>query len=206
MMDGFSAYRYYLALKLHFTTDKYDVFETNGRVAASRSAFEKRNDKNLFERIAIKKSSPRELIDFYVANFANYNLTMMYDQGEAEKHHTKWMKNKESLSYNFIKDCSLIERSSGKNPFDSSDGSPELMNLYVGGKIGVETMSILNEYDGYIDRWGNIEFIWSTQFRTIKKLKRFIKYDSYKLYSTYDSLKESIKEKYHGAHVSQLQG
>ena len=204
MMDGFSAYRYYLALKLHFTTDKYDVFETNGRVAASRPAFEKRNDKNLFERIAIKKSSPRELIDFYVANFANYNLTMMYDQGEAEKYHTKWMKNKESLSYNFTKDCALIERSSSKDPFDSSDGSPDLMNLYVGGKVGVETMSILNDYDGYIDRWGNIEFIWSTQFRTIKKLKRFIKYDSYKLYSTYDSLRESIREKYHGAHVSQL--
>ena len=204
MMDGFSAYKYYLALKLHFTTEKYDVFETGGRVAASRKAFEKRNDKNLFERIAIKKSSPRELIDFYVANFANYNLTMMYDQNEAEKFHANWMKNKESLSYNFMKDCSLIERCSSKDPFDSSDGSPDLMNLYVGGKVGIETMTILNDYDGYIDRWGNIEFIWSTQFRTIRKLKRFVKYDSYKLYSIYDSLKESIREKYHGAHVSQL--
>ena len=29
-MNGFKAYRYYIALKLHFTKDKFNVFENNG--------------------------------------------------------------------------------------------------------------------------------------------------------------------------------
>lgn len=201
MMDGYEAYRYYMALKLHFTTDKYDVFEANGRISASRSAFEKRNDRMLFERLASKKSTAREFIDFCVANFAHYNLQMMYDQSGAEKIHKQWVKNKESVSYNFKRDCALIEKTSKTDPFDSSEGSPHLMNLYVGNDIGIETMSILNDYDGYIDRWSNIQFIWSTQFRTIKKIKKFVKYDSYKLYSIYDNLKESVRELNHGAHI-----
>lgn len=201
MMDGYEAYRYYIALKLHFTTNKYDVFEANGRISASRGAFEKRNDKMLFERLAKKKSSPRELIDFFVANFAHYNLQMMYEQSEAEKIHKQWVKNKESLSYNFKRDCSLILKNCKTDPFDSSDGSPHLMNLYVGNEIGIETMSILNDYEGYIDRWNNIEFIWSTQLRTIKKIKKFVKYDSYKLYSIYDNLKEGVKELNHGTNI-----
>jgi hypothetical protein len=201
-MDGFTAYKYYLALKLHFTTEKYDVFEYGGRVSARKSSFEKRNDRHLFERIAIKKNNPRELIDFYVANFANYNLTMMYDQSEAEEFHKKWIKNKESLSYNFSRDCSLIERLSKKDPFDCSDGSPQLMNMYVADQIGIETMSILNDYEGYIDKWGSMSFIWSTQFRTIKKINKFVKYDSVKLYTPYINLKESTKELNHGTHIS----
>lgn len=201
-MDGYAAYRYYLALKLHFTTDKYDVFENQGRVSARRASFENRNDRGLFERMAIKRSSPRELIDFFVANFANYNLTMMYDQGTSEEIYKKWIKYKESLSYNFSKECSIIEDTSKTDPFDSSDGSPHLMNLYVADKISIQTMSILNDYEGYINRWDNIKFVWSTQFRTITKLKKFVKYDSRKLYQAYDNLKENLKELNHGTHVS----
>jgi hypothetical protein len=201
-MDGFTAYKYYLALKLHFTTEKYDVFEYDGRVSARRDSFMKRNDKSLFERIAIKKNNPRDLIDFYVANFANYNLTMLYDQSEAEKFHKKWMKNKESMSYNFTRDCLMIERLSKSNPFDSTDGAPQLMNMYLSDQLSVESMSILNDFDGYIDRWTNISFLWSTQFRTIKKLSRFVKYDSSKLQPTYFNLKENLKELDHGTHIS----
>lgn len=203
-MDGFTAYKYYLALKLHFTTDKYDVFEYNGRVSARKSSFEKRNDRHIFEKLAIKKNNPRELIDFYVANYANYNLTMLYNQTEAESFHKKWMKNKESMSYNFSKDCSLIENSSKKDPFDSSDGSPQLMNMYVSGKIGVETMCILNDFDQYISRWTNIEHVWSTEFRTIRKLHKFVKYDSDKIFPIYLNLKEATREINHGPHIPQL--
>lgn len=204
MMDGFLAYKYYLALKLHFTTDKYDVFEYAGRVSARRNSFAKRNDSSLFEKLAIKKNNPRELIDFYVANFANYNLTMIYNQTEAEEFHKKWIKNKESISYNFSRDCLLLERTSKSDPFDSSEGSPHLMNLYVSDKISITTMSILNDFENYISKWSNISYVWSTQFRTINKLKKFVKYDSEKLYSIYINLKENLRDLNHGPHIPQL--
>ena len=43
-MDEFSVYKMYLALKLHFTTENYDVIAQRGRVRASRAAFAKRKD------------------------------------------------------------------------------------------------------------------------------------------------------------------
>jgi hypothetical protein len=41
-MTEFEVYKMYLALKLHFTTEKYDVIEQKGKVRASKQAFAKR--------------------------------------------------------------------------------------------------------------------------------------------------------------------
>ena len=43
-MDPFEVYKLYLALKLHFTTEKYDITKTRGGVKASEKAFLKRKD------------------------------------------------------------------------------------------------------------------------------------------------------------------
>ena len=65
-MTPYDVYRSYLALKLHFTTDQYDVIKQQGRVKTSKQAFFKRKD--LF---AIKKLSETyddcEVVNFLVA-------------------------------------------------------------------------------------------------------------------------------------------
>ena len=48
-MDGFKAYKYYMAIKLHFTSLKYNVFETRGHVKGTRDTFNSRNDRYIFE-------------------------------------------------------------------------------------------------------------------------------------------------------------
>ena len=58
IMDAFQVYKYYLALKLHFTTDKYDVIKQKGKVRASRQAFAKRSDLFAINKIAKKYSVP----------------------------------------------------------------------------------------------------------------------------------------------------
>ena len=66
MIDGFQTYKYFMAVKLHLTTDRYDVFRSNGRVSGSRSTFDKRNDRFLFEKVGRKFDNPRNLIEFFV--------------------------------------------------------------------------------------------------------------------------------------------
>ena len=51
-MNGYQAYKYFMAVKLHFTTEKYDLFEKRGRVSGTQATFEKRNDRGLFEKLA----------------------------------------------------------------------------------------------------------------------------------------------------------
>ena len=70
IMEPFEVYRYYLALKLHFTTDQYDVIERQGRIRASRQAFNKRKDLLSIKRIA-DLYSDKEIVDFLVANFVS---------------------------------------------------------------------------------------------------------------------------------------
>ena len=50
-MEAFQAYKTYVAIKNHFTSKTYDFFKYNGRTKASRSTFEKRNDKYFFSKL-----------------------------------------------------------------------------------------------------------------------------------------------------------
>ena len=55
-MDPFEVYKLYLALKLHFTTEKYDITKTRGGVKASEKAFLKRKDIiSMRNRVIIKR-------------------------------------------------------------------------------------------------------------------------------------------------------
>ena len=107
-MDGFKAYRYYLAIKLHFTTDKFNVFENRGNVRGTREAFNARNDRYIFEKLAKRYPEDKEIIQFFVANFAYGNDTAIYAGQEAEENFTLWMKRKQSISKTFIDDLATI--------------------------------------------------------------------------------------------------
>ena len=54
MQDGYEAYKKYLAIKLHFTKDRYDYFKFNGQTKASYESFIQRNDKYFFIKTARK--------------------------------------------------------------------------------------------------------------------------------------------------------
>jgi hypothetical protein len=71
---------------------------------------------------------------------------------------------------------------------------PELLSLYVGGHVHLETMVILNDFEDYLSKWKPLHMIWSDQFRILEKIKKFVKYDQDKLQSIYNQYKESLKE------------
>ena len=51
--EGFNAYKLYLAVKNHFTTN-YDFFKYNGKVNAKEDSFLKRRDKFFFAKLQRK--------------------------------------------------------------------------------------------------------------------------------------------------------
>ena len=107
-MDGFKAYRYYLAIKLHFTTDKFNVFENRGNVRGTREAFNARNDRYIFEKLAQKRSDDKEIIQFFVSNFAYGKDTAIYAGQEAEDNYQLWTKRKQSITKIFIDDLASL--------------------------------------------------------------------------------------------------
>ena len=84
-MDGFTAYKYYMALKLHFSSDKYNVFESRGSVKCSREKFNSRNDYYIFEKLGRKFSTNQELIQYMAANFIYKNPNVIYSGADADR-------------------------------------------------------------------------------------------------------------------------
>lgn len=203
-MDGFKAYRYYLAIKLHFTTDKFNVFQNRGNVKGTREAFNARNDRYIFEKLALKKPNDKDIIQFFTANFAYGHDQAIYAGQEAEDNYLEWQKRKQSITKIFIDDLAAmithIEVSKMKHSaiFEFTDNQyPVALNMFIGGKITIETLRIIDDFTGIIDRWRNqpsVKYIWDDELRRVTKLTGFVKYDKIKLGKIFEHFKEEIAE------------
>ena len=65
--EAFNAYRTYLALKQHFTSN-YDYFKYNGKVNVSPNSFETRKDKFHFYKLSKKKDYQKIILSTIVDN------------------------------------------------------------------------------------------------------------------------------------------
>ena len=81
-----------------------------------------------------------------------------------------------------------------ENLFDIHNNIPELLKLYVGGHIHLETMVIINDVEDFLPKWKPLVMLWGDQLRILNKIKKFVKYDKDKLQSIYLSFKEEFSE------------
>lgn len=201
-MDGFKAYRYYLAIKLHFTSEKFNVFENRGNVKGSREAFNARNDRYIFEKLARKFANDRDIIQFFVANFAYGNESAIYAGQEADDNLAEWNRRKQSITKIFIDDLASlltyveINKLPTSSIFDFNFNEyPAALKLFIGGKISIETLVIINELDHIVEHWldnPTVQYIWNTELLRIKKLIGFVKYDKEKLRKIFTHFVEEL--------------
>jgi len=198
-VDGFKAWKLYMAVKLHFTTNSYNVFNNRGHVKGARDTFYARNDRFIFEKLARKFPTERDIIQYFVANFAYDHPEMVYDQVDSETNLNTWNKRKQSISQVFENDLHIIllhlekERIGEQQLYNGNP--PELLKLYLGGYITIETMVILDSFASYIARWKQeINLLWDVECRRIEKCKGFIKFDSERLLRLFENFKQETVE------------
>jgi hypothetical protein len=202
-MDGFKAYKYYMAVKLHFTSKKYNVFETRGHVKGTRDAFNARNDRYIFEKLG-QKYDDREIIQFFVSNFAYGNDTAIYGNSEADELYFEWQKRKQAITKTFIDDLANIMNMCDVHKFNkdtifkSQDGDlPLLTSMFLSGKITIETMRMIDDIEPFVDSWENdpmIKIVLGDKLLRIEKLKGFVKYDSDKITKVFNHFKEELSQ------------
>lgn len=186
IMDEYSVYKMYLALRLHFTTDNYDVIQQKGRVRASRQAYAKRKDLFSIRKIA-KSYSDEEVANFLVANFVSGDRWGGMFDLEAGQRYKEWKKRVESLSYNFEQELDNIindlEESNLKieDIFAVSKGQhPYIIKAFLRNTISIETLVILerlNKFTERFDREIGDTVVWPDVSRLIKKYKPFLLID-----------------------------
>ena len=148
-MEPFEVYKLYLALKLHFTTEKYDITKTRGAVKASEKAFLKRKDIIAMRKLA-RDYTKKEVIDLLVANFVSGDKWGGMFDTQSSEIYKDWKTRKSRREYQFNQDVELIklemEKQSISNPFVADQGHHALVyRLYLGKKITIQSLVLLDK-------------------------------------------------------------
>jgi len=177
-MTPLETYQSYLALKLHFG-GKYDYFKYGGKTSATLSAFEKRKDKYKFVKLSQKLSDP-QILDYYLANFIRGKEWI----GDFDQ--KNWLEHKkvnQSLEYVYKNDIEklLTITEDFDILFKVGEGNhPKLVKAYLGKKISLETLVILEKivkYRQQFDAKISETYVWPKTSLLIKKYEPFLDID-----------------------------
>ena len=184
-MDGMKAYQEYVALKLHFTQDRYDYFKYMGKTRSiSESAFEIRKD--VFHFRKLERRYKDDLTNFYVANMSRgKGIKWVGDliTLEAEKTYVDWKRHMESISYMFKQDMQIIADSCQdvNKAWQSNGEHPEVLRLHLGDKVKLESLILADRVLGFHQAWdARIQdtIIWPDVSRKMRKYGPFVKADA----------------------------
>ena len=188
-MDEFSVYKMYIALKLHFTTDNYDVIAQKGKVRASRQAFAKRKDLYSIKKVS-KTYSDEEVANFLIANFTSGDRWGGLFDSEASERYQEWKKRTESLTYIFTNDLETLMLELEKENMSIEDAfkitksqHPYIIKAFLRKTITLETLVILEKifpFVGYFDTNIGDDVMWPDISRLIRKYKPFLRFDKEK--------------------------
>ena len=177
-MTPLETYQSYLALKLHFG-GKYDYFKYGGKTSATLSAFEKRKDRFKFVKLSQKLSDP-QILDYYLANFIRGKEWI----GDFDQ--KNWLEHKkvnQSLEYVYKNDIEklLTITENFDILFKVGEGNhPKLVKAYLGKKINLETLVILEkilQYRKQFDAKISETYVWPKTSLLIKKYEPFLDID-----------------------------
>ena len=177
-MDAFEAYKEYVALKLHFTSD-YDYFKYNGKTSVTPKSFNDRKDKYLFKKLG-RKYEESIIKEYFVANMIA-NKQWIGDMDLAT--YSLWQARTQSIEYIFQNDAEnlLTTAQNFDIIFNSDKGNhPKLVKAYLGKKISLETLVVfekLLQYRKRFDKEIRDTIIWPNVSKLIKKYEPFVEAD-----------------------------
>lgn len=178
-MTAFEAYIMFLALKRHFSSEKYDYFRYNGKVKANEESFNKRNDKYYFYKLSKKLDLEGFLVSNLVEGDVGWVGNLIQDKKFDVVYQT-WRGRQESLSYNYKTDLSKLPPDFNEAvSIPSGEQYPIILQLYLHNVIKIESLLILDQLANFIENWTNIEdkTLWPIEKMKLIKYKPFIRFD-----------------------------
>jgi hypothetical protein len=182
-MTLLESYRIYLALRLHFTKENYNICKTKGRVRASLDSLEKKPKiKYQLQKFCRKYPIEEDYINFLVANFIEGDKWGGMYNNDAHDIYVKWLKTHDSLSYTYSQDIQNLsfEVSDLNDLWNCAEGHPIILKRYLGKHINLETLVILNKlykFTETLDEQLFLDPIWGSVSTIVFKYSPFIKID-----------------------------
>lgn len=152
--ESFNAYVKYLALRKHFTDDKYDYFKYNGKVRASIDKFRTRNDAYFFAKLAKRDDYEQLMLANFLVKPESWIRDILGQEGETV--YTEWKKKIDSLSRVFRTDLNKLTNDYAETYEDTflvKETHPPIMTAYLQRNISIETFTIMSFIANVFDYW-----------------------------------------------------
>ena len=177
-MEPIDIYLMYCAMKAHFSKGNYDLIKYDGKTKVSRDSFWKRKDRHFFVKLSKKYDNPK---DYFVANFIND--TKGYVANFSDENYDSWKLRRQGFFDMFA--VEMYPFINKFNPIFEVDGHnhPILLKEYLGKRISLETMIILDMLVEYSDKWDEKlkdDVVWPDLRKLMKDYKRFLTIDANK--------------------------
>ena len=178
-MEPIDVYMMYCAMKAHFGKGNYDFIDYKGKTKITRNSFYKRKDRYYFVKLSRKYDTEEEVKNYLISNFikdkkgyiANFN----------DENYESWKLKRQGFFSMF-----LVEMKPLVDAFENlfaveNKQHPKLMKEFLGGRVSLETMIILNELVDYRHAWTlelKNDIIWPDLNKMMNKYKRFLTIDT----------------------------
>jgi hypothetical protein len=193
----YQVYCEYLAIKSHFSNEKYDYFKYNKKVRASITSFNRRTDKYWFEKTS-RKYKDEEIVDFFVSNFvqseSNSNIWIGSLINGGEQVYSEWKKRQQSLTYLFKEQSNeLFSEIKLEDALNCSKGHPPVLKKFLSGQLSLETLTIYEKIFRFSNKFDQklLDPVWETVSLKIRKYMPFINID---VFSYKKILREIVNE------------
>lgn len=179
------AYTLYIALRLHFTTEAYNISKEQGRVRCDLNHLERKPRLKYFLQKYAKKYPVRhDFVQFLVANFVYGDKYGNVYDGNPEDAYSMLVARQDQLTYRFKSDINTI-KSLGFTTIESiwsadTGKKPPILSLFYNNTLALETLVILNKLFDYVtqvDERYTIDPVWKELSMTIRKYSPFVKTD-----------------------------
>ena len=174
-MEPIDVYLMYCAMKAHFGKSDYDFVTYKGKTRIKRDTFYKRKDRSFFVRLARKYKTEQEIQNYFVANFikdkkgyiANFN----------DENYESWKLKRQGFFDLFTVEMTPLVQSF-ENLFKvDKNQHPKLMKEFLGSRVSLETMIVLEELVSYEQSWNKQledDIIWPELKKLMNDYKRFL--------------------------------
>lgn len=179
-MDGFDAYKLFVGIRNHFTTDSYDFIKYQGKTRVTYASYTKRKDIHRFEKLA-RQLNPRMLLVSAFIEGHTWVNDVVGDKGyEALIKHQRYL---EATAYNFKTELEDLPQPIG-NLVGCKDGTPKLAQLYFQKRVSLETLVLIDNLVDFVSIWRDNQSsdpLISELTQTICKYRPFVEYDRQKI-------------------------
>ena len=177
-MQPIDVYLMYCAMKAHFGKTNYNFFKYGGKSRVPINSFFKRKDRYFFVKLSKKYKTENEIRNYFIANF------MMEQRGYVanfnDENYEKWQNRQNNFHDIFTSEIQpMIQDFNSLFEIKKSE-HPKLMKEYLGKRISLETLIILDELVEYSKKWNEHlkdDILWPDLKKLMNNYKWFLTFD-----------------------------